>query len=689
MTVGASVGIVEATGGPALDFSSMTADFQLTTLKSTNSSTTGVSLAAIAGTVSAGSGSVITNPSGIAFNVSNSGPTVAYAGSITANNGRAVSISNSAAGSCGSETFSGSISGSGASASGILVNNCNTGTMTFSGSAQTLTTQGNNGVTLTNNGGAIIDFTGGNLDVVTTTGKPFTATGGGTVSVTGAGNTLTTESDGSPAGGTILEVTDTTSAGITFASVTGHGGSSTAKGVYIKSAGSGGVTINGGTITNYVQKGIHVDSSNNITLSGVTLTGNGTTNLGTAATCGDDKNGTNTNCAAGIDLQIVTTASLTNVTVSGGAQIGINGKTVSGLTFNAVQVSGAGNEALEDGVQLAELTGTNNFTSVNFHDNASRQLAVQNSTGTGTLNITSSSFTNVSYPTLATTPSSTTAAQGIVYSGHGNANMTLNVQSSTFTKNFGAAVFSDTESTAVMSFTVNDGTISGNGLAIQVAGVGSGTFNYTLSGVAITVDSNAVTGPVSFFRGGDATGNWTGSVTGNTLGTTGVSFSGSPCTSCVGMIFENAGTLGGSHNVTISGNTILQTGHTAIHVATSTNGNNDVGAMNVKILNNTIGEPSQAGDSAIMVLAGDSVAGDTSSVCADVSGNTITNGVNAWNAAAFIAMNERFTNTLRLPGFGGGTGATAAAFVKAQNGNVNTVVADGDDNFIGGGAACF
>jgi hypothetical protein len=72
-----------------------------------------------------------------------------------------------------------------------------------------------------------------------------------------------------------------------------------------------------------------------------------------------------------------------------------------------------------------------------------------------------------------------------------------------------------------------------------------------------------------------------------------------------------------------------------------------------------------------------------------VSGNTITNGVNAWNPAAFIAMNERFTNVLRLPGFGGGTGATAATFVSGQNGGVSTVIADGDDNLIGGGAACF
>jgi len=112
--------------------------------------------------------------------------------------------------------------------------------------------------------------------------------------------------------------------------------------------------------------------------------------------------------------------------------------------------------------------------------------------------------------------------------------------------------------------------------------------------------------------------------------------------------------------------------------------------------NNNISEPSQAGDTAIFVLAGDSVSGDTSRICADVSGNTITNGLNALNAAGFIAMNERFTNVLRLLGYAGGIGGptqatpgSAAAFISGQNSGVATNIQDGTDNFIGGGATCF
>ncbi len=50
----------------------------------------------------------------------------------------------------------------------------------------------------------------------------------------------------------------------------------------------------------------------------MTFTGNGTANIDAAATAGDALNGTNTNVAAGIDLQTVSGFSATNVTITGG-----------------------------------------------------------------------------------------------------------------------------------------------------------------------------------------------------------------------------------------------------------------------------------------------------------------------------------------------------------------------------------
>src|SRR6266446_10077207 len=51
-------------------------------------------------------------------------------------------------------------------------------------------TGGSNAVNLSSNGGTTINFTNGGLDIDTTTGTGFSATGGGTVNVPGSNNTL-------------------------------------------------------------------------------------------------------------------------------------------------------------------------------------------------------------------------------------------------------------------------------------------------------------------------------------------------------------------------------------------------------------------------------------------------------------------------------------------------------------------
>ena len=63
-------------------------------------------------------------------------------------------------------------------------------------------------------------------------------------------------------------------------------------------------------------------NANNISLSWMNFTGNGTANITSAVLCGDTLAGTNDNCAAGINLQGVNGVSLTGVHVSGGAQSG-------------------------------------------------------------------------------------------------------------------------------------------------------------------------------------------------------------------------------------------------------------------------------------------------------------------------------------------------------------------------------
>ena len=717
-----------AGGGMSLTTGALSGTF---TSFSSTGGTHGLLLSAVSGTFSAAAGT-ISNPTTAGISITGLSPSVSLTGTISINNGRpGIITSNMTGGSITVSTVN--VSGALAGQDAITLDGTGSAVDLSINSATLNTTNMDDGLVLSDLGlGTDVTISGGSITSPGVNHRVFELTGTvncncnlATVTLSGNssdGISLPSTHQGTyqfgdttlntPNGGIGVQVvgdanTANTDSSVTFRSI--NIATCTQAGIWVHSHsgtfsvnGTGGAGSSGGTISNCTQRGARFGSvavganggAKNITLTDMTFNNNGTANLDAAGTCGDDKNATNTNCAANIDFYRTDTIDLTDLVVIDGAQIGINGNRVSDLDMANVEVNSAGNEALEDGIQMAELTGTSDWSNVNSHDNASRQVAVQNGSGTGVLNITNSQFHNATYPTLVSTPASTTAAQGILYSGHGTANMTLNIQTSSFTRNFGAAVFSDTESSAAMDFTVNGGTITGNGLAIQVAGVGSGVMDYTLSNAQITVDSNAATGPISFFRGAVATGNWSGSITGNQLGTSGVSFSGSPCNTCVGMIIENSGSGPGNHNVTISGNTIRQTGHTAIDVRTSGPGAiGNVGNMNAKILNNNISEPAQPAstDSAIQILAGDSVAGDTSNVCVEVTGNTITNGGfgNAWNPVAFILMGEFNVNVLRIPTFGGGTGATAATFVSGLNSGAPTSIVDGTDNFIGGGATCF
>jgi len=135
VSVGAGVGIAEATGGPAVDLSNLTASLPLTTIRSTNTTSTGVSLVSVLDAANpafdaqftAGAGSTITTAAGAtgpAFNVGGGNGRVNYAGTITNNSAaaRAVSITTWAGDDASDDlVLSGAIDENGA---GILVNGC-------------------------------------------------------------------------------------------------------------------------------------------------------------------------------------------------------------------------------------------------------------------------------------------------------------------------------------------------------------------------------------------------------------------------------------------------------------------------------------------------------------------------------------------------------------------------------------
>ncbi|GMU65132.1 MAG: hypothetical protein AMXMBFR36_14060 [Acidobacteriota bacterium] len=181
VSVGAGVGIAEATGGPAVDLSNLTASLPLTTIRSTNTTTTGVSLATVLDAAnpafdavfSAGPGSTISTAvgaTGPAFAVSGGNGRIDYAGTITNNSAaaRAVSIATWAGDDAADDlVLSGAIDENGA---GILVNGCaGSRAITFSGGMD-VDTGANDGFVATSNTNSLgLQITGTNT-VDTTTG---------------------------------------------------------------------------------------------------------------------------------------------------------------------------------------------------------------------------------------------------------------------------------------------------------------------------------------------------------------------------------------------------------------------------------------------------------------------------------------------------------------------------------------
>jgi len=216
----AASGSITATAGPAITASNSTLGLALGNIVSANSPASGISLSSIGGSLSAAGGS-ITEAASSDVLISGSSANVSYGGSITDDTGTLVNISTS------------------------------TGTMSFSGPITDGNDGDGNGIALTNNSGGTISFSGG-LTLSTGASPAFSATGGGTLTVTGTNKVTTTTA-------TAVNVANTTigAAGVTFESIdsTTAGGSTV---ILLNTTGSGSFTVtgagtadaSGGTIAN-------------------------------------------------------------------------------------------------------------------------------------------------------------------------------------------------------------------------------------------------------------------------------------------------------------------------------------------------------------------------------------------------------------------------------------------------------
>lgn len=370
---------------------------------STNSTGTAVAIDSVTGgAISLGTGS-ISGSDGDAFRVGDGAGTagaggtsaITYSGSIskTDGTGQAVDIQDRAAGA-GNITLSGNITHNLAANTGILLDDNLAGTITFSGSSKAITSTTATAVNLTDNNGATIAFTNGGLVINTTAGNGFNATGpgaaatsGGTVTVEGSGNTVTSTT------GIALNVINTTIGAndLTFQSVAANGG---ANGIVLNNTGSsGGLHItgtgttdgSGGTIQNISGSGVQLINTADVSIKNLNLTSANTVD-------GTSLDLDISNARGAIYMSGVTTVVLDNININGTADNGITGLNVSNFTLANSTITQAGNAANESGIEFSNLSGTSAITNSDISFSETNSVDILNTDVNLNLTVTGSTF---------------------------------------------------------------------------------------------------------------------------------------------------------------------------------------------------------------------------------------------------------------------------------------------------------
>jgi len=275
-------GTLTAMNGPALEISSTAMDMQISLARSIGSGSTGIDITGATGTGVTIDSVDVDDTSGVGVQLSNNSAPIAInggtvgetvtTGTTTGGNGvdidggsaavtvaaavtnttaRSVEVTNRAGGTV---TVSGAINDTG---TGINVASNSAGFTVFSSASKVLNTGANNAVTLASNTGHTVQFTNGGLNIDTTTGTGFTATGGGTVEVGGASNTV--DVSGAAFAGINFVNTSIGASGVTFSTVNVNGA---ADGINLTQPGAGDFAALGGTIQNITTRGVDVSGGN-------------------------------------------------------------------------------------------------------------------------------------------------------------------------------------------------------------------------------------------------------------------------------------------------------------------------------------------------------------------------------------------------------------------------------------------
>ncbi len=559
------------------------------------------------GTIDFGANASITNPSGSLIDIQGSKATFTYSGSFTRST----------------------------TGVGIYALNNKGGSITVNGSStKSLSTSSSNAIYLDNNDNCTITFSGNNLVVNSTSGAAFTAINGGTVAVTGTGNTLTSTT------GAALNVQNTTIgiSGLTFRSISaGTAASGPANGIVLNTTGTNvGLTVtgNGGTCTSAatctggtIQKttgdGISLVNARNVSLSLMNIANN---------------------AGSGINGDNLTNFSLINSLVTNNADIA-NG-TEAGLRFNnllgACSIANSTiSDSYEDNIRMTSVSGT--LTNLTI----SGSTIGPNDAGTGN--------------------------NGLTMLASGTANVTVTVTGTTFTGNKASSFYFNVSDTATGRADVSTNIFQNSGSAVHLLTNYSAdlTFNITNNATITGHSSNAI--QLLAASTGTGSSQINGTISGNTIGN-GTAGSGSD------FMYGIALDLRGSQDavIKVNNNTARNTELNGIWVAAAEPCGTINGKLDLTLTNNSVTDIDNT--AGIPTVYGVLVESDQNAVvCLDIAGNNST-GV---GGAEHFRVRQRDTSVFKMERLTLGlitNSATVETFVAGQN----DVGSSADATLVGG-----
>ncbi|MFM9905532.1 MAG: Ig-like domain-containing protein [Pyrinomonadaceae bacterium] len=668
-TVTFNTGTLSATNGTGLLFDNADGIYNFNGPTTLNGGDAGIDITTgSSGTFTFGSGVAITNPSGIAYREDTSTPTVTCSGTISKTNNAVNAVSINAK-TGGTTTFSGAITASTTTANAISLTSNTGSTVAFGNTTgnSAITTTSGNGFNIT--GGGAVNITGNNYIVNSTSGIAYNATAG-TVTATGTGNTLTSTT------GTALNVVNTTigASNLTFRSISSNGATN---GIVLNNTGSSG---------------------------GLTVSGNG----GTCTSVGTCTGGAIQGGATGVSLTTTRDVSIDRMFITGTSNSGVSGVGVTNFTFTNGATSSIGNSDADSSIAFngnpvgtsgsgRNLDGTLTVTGNTFTNSFLSGVDLQNSNGT----ITNA---NVSNNTIINP-----GTFGINFVGVGDAATVANINKATVNQNniSGAGqgiqfVYSNGSTTgtgAVMGIpgdanniiAITNNTVSslklGGTQAIVVANGGGNSASRNKTNFIIQCNgrnTGGCTAPTStplassdigtvILVGNNGFSDMTGTVDQNTILATHTPLGGGG-----NGIAGGNGASGGSGwtpdlTLTVTNNVISGTdGNGILLVGRGTTH----GIARMKIANNTIGAPVNAGGSTREGIRVD--AGNASSTDDEVYLNIFSNTTAGSNGAGGIGIRKQgavsTTNDFGIFDAAGGpslapspTNANITAFVSALN----------------------